>query len=68
MRLVLSLAYRLTRRPDSYGRPVDVTSYCEEVFECAPEYMQESTRKVVKNIMAEVERELTALTINAPDW
>ncbi|KAG5219396.1 acyltransferase [Salix suchowensis] len=51
-----------------YGSPINVTSYCAELFEGAFEDTQEITRKVVKNIMAEVESQLTALTINAPDW
>lgn len=45
-----------------------MTSYCAELFEGASEDTQESTREVVKNIMAEVESQLMALTINAPDW
>ncbi|KAF7419297.1 hypothetical protein PC9H_001884 [Pleurotus ostreatus] len=58
----------LTRCLVSYGSPIDVTSYCAELFEGASEDTRGSTREVVKNIMAEVESQLTALTINAPDW
>ncbi|KDQ23397.1 hypothetical protein PLEOSDRAFT_1049000 [Pleurotus ostreatus PC15] len=58
----------LTRCLVSYGSPIDVTSYCADLFEGASEDTRGSTREVVKNIMAEVESQLTALTINAPDW
>ncbi|KAL4263369.1 Phospholipid/glycerol acyltransferase domain-containing protein [Pleurotus pulmonarius] len=51
-----------------YGRPIDVTLHCEEVFASTPKDIHENTRKVVKTIMAEVESQLTAMTINAPDW
>jgi glycerol-3-phosphate O-acyltransferase/dihydroxyacetone phosphate acyltransferase len=50
-----------------YGKPIQIDSFAERLLSRPPED-EETSRAVVKEIMAEIEREMFELTINAPDW
>ncbi|KAF9562082.1 glycerol-3-phosphate O-acyltransferase [Agrocybe pediades] len=48
-----------------YGKPISIDAFADEILTGDPD---ESSKTVVKKIMAEVETQLREMTINGPDW
>ncbi|KAG6816358.1 hypothetical protein H0H87_006719 [Tephrocybe sp. NHM501043] len=50
-----------------YGKPILVDSYTKGMFEEGAN-VEASTRVAVKKITAEIEKQMRAMSVNAPDW
>jgi len=51
-----------------YGTPITIDSYTNELFGSADGGPDVVSRTLVRKIMGEVEKQMFAMTINAPDW
>ncbi|KAG6886879.1 hypothetical protein C0992_001809, partial [Termitomyces sp. T32_za158] len=50
-----------------YGKPIMVETYMQELFRTGAD-VEAETKMAVKQVTAEIERQMRAMTINAPDW
>ncbi|KAG6884756.1 hypothetical protein C0993_008495, partial [Termitomyces sp. T159_Od127] len=51
-----------------YGAPIMVEAYMQEIFRTGGADVEAVTKTAVRQVTAEIERQMRAMSINAPDW
>ncbi|KAG6839984.1 hypothetical protein C0991_009862 [Blastosporella zonata] len=58
---------QISRLKPRYGKPIIVDTYTQDIFKEGVD-AEAAARTAVKQITAEIEKQMRAMTVNAPDW